>query len=368
MEHLLVFLLAFGLSAMLVLTRGLHLNMTGDSDLGGVQKVHGVSVPRIGGVAVFGSLSVFALGAEMLGNANFANGPLAWLITCSLPAFVSGLIEDLTKAVMPVVRLAMTMLSALLGYLLLAASIGNTGVAVLDHLLQFGFIALPATLVAVAGVSNSINLIDGYNGLASGVCCAVLLGIGALANAAGATALVDLSIICVAALLGFMVWNFPFGRLFLGDGGAYFSGFVVAELGLLLVIGGGNTSPWSVLLLLGYPVTETLFSIVRRRWVMRTRAAEPDAQHLHHLVYQWIGAQPWSTDTRLGDLRNPLTTVVLWIFNAVAVVPAVCLRGDDLSTLAWLGGFVLSYSALYWGLHKAGWHSAGFAKRPWVEL
>ncbi|WP_250452946.1 hypothetical protein [Caballeronia sp. ATUFL_M2_KS44] len=101
---------------------------------------------------------------------------------------------------------------------------------------------------------------------------------------------------------------------------------------------------------MGYPVTETLFSIARRRLVTRTRAAEPDAQHLHHLVYRWIAMQPWSTDTRLGDLRNPLTTVALWLLNAAAVVPAVYLRDDVISTMLWLGGFVMVYCALYGSL------------------
>lgn len=369
MEPLLVFLFAFALSATLVLTRGFHLSLTGDSDLVAVQKVHGVPVPRIGGVAVLGSLAVFAIAAEVLGKeTGVANGPLPMLLACSLPAFVSGLVEDVTKAVAPTVRLVMTMVSASLGYFLLAASVAKTGVPFIDHLLQFGFIALPVTLVAVAGVSNSINLIDGYNGLASGVCCAVLLGIAALAYSAGDTAMVEVALVCVAALLGFMTWNFPFGRIFLGDGGAYFTGFMVAELGLLLVMRDRSISPWTVLLLVGYPVTETLFSIARRRFITRTRAAEPDAQHLHHLVNQWICAQPWSMDTRLGDLRNPLTTVVLWFFNAIAVVPAVCLRGDDVGTMAWFGGFVLCYSALYGSLYKAGTHGAGFATRPWIEL
>lgn len=369
MEPLLVLLFAFALSATLVLTRGFHLKLTGDSDLGAVQKVHEVSVPRIGGIAVIGSLAIFAILAVVLGKeAGVASGPLPTLLACSLPAFLAGLAEDITKSISPAVRLAMTILSALLGYFMLAAGVANTGVGAIDHLLQFGFVALPVTLVAVAGVSNSINLIDGYNGLASGVCCSALLGIAALTYSAGDTAMMEAAFVCVAALLGFMAWNFPFARIFLGDGGAYFIGFVIAELGLLVVMRDRSVSPWTVLLLVAYPVTETLFSVARRRFVTHTRAAEPDAQHLHHLVNQWVCAQAWSTDTLLGDLRNPLTTIVLWLFNATAVVPAVWLRGDHIGTVVWLGGFVFCYVALYGSLYRATVHGAGFARQPWVEL
>ncbi|MEX3937110.1 glycosyltransferase [Paraburkholderia phymatum] len=344
------------------------MKLTGDSDLAGVQKVHGVSVPRVGGVAVFGSLALFVGTTCLLGKSDASNELLILVLACSLPAFGSGLIEDMTKAVVPVVRLAMSMVSALLGYLLLSASVGRTGIEPFDHLLQFAVVAMPLTLVAVAGVSNAINLIDGYNGLASGVSCAALLGMGALGYEAGDMVIVELSLVCVAALLGFMMWNFPLGRIFLGDGGAYFAGFVVAELALLLVVRNRSISPWSVLLLIGYPVTETLFSIARRRFISRTPAAEPDARHLHHLVYRWVALQPWSTDTRLGDLRNPLTTIVLWTLNAAAVVPAVCLRDDEPAAMAWLAGFVLVYSALYGSLYRAGSPVTGFVQRPWIEL
>jgi len=368
MEPVSVFALAFLLSAMLIKTRGWHLKMTGDSDLASVQKVHGVSVPRIGGVAVFGSLLLYVLVALACGNRSAFIELLSLTMACALPAFGAGLVEDMTKAVSPALRLVMTMVAALLGYFLLTASLTRTGVPFFDHALQFPMVAVPVTLVAVSGVSNSINLIDGYNGLASGVCCAVLLGIGTLGYASGDTMLLQVTLVCVAALAGFMMWNFPFGRIFLGDGGAYFAGFVVAELALLLVERDHAVNPWSVLLLSGYPVTETLFSIARRRLVTRTPAAEPDAQHLHHLVYRWIALQPWSTDTRLGDLRNPLTTVALWLLNAAAVVPAVCLRDDGLGTIVWLGGFVVCYGMLYCSLYRVGTLGTGFVQRPWIEL
>lgn len=368
MKPIAVLALAFLLTAMLIKTRGWHLKMTGDSDLGGVQKVHAVSVPRIGGVAVFGSLVLFVSIASLVGEHNASIDLLALLLVCAVPAFGSGLVEDMTKAVSPAVRLVMTMMSALLGYLLLATSVTQTGIPLIDQLLQFTAFAVPVTLIAVAGVSNSVNLIDGYNGLASGVCCAVLLGIGALGFTGGDLVMFEVSLVCVAAIVGFMIWNFPFGRIFLGDGGAYFAGFLVAELALLLVSRDHTVSPWSTVLLMGYPVTETLFSIARRRLVTRTRAAEPDAQHLHHLVYRWIAMQPWSTDTRLGDLRNPLTTIALWLLNAAAVVPAVYLRDDEIGTMLWLGGFVVGYCALYGSLYRAGSLGAGFVQRPWIEL
>ncbi|WP_427183806.1 MraY family glycosyltransferase [Bordetella bronchialis] len=367
MQLFLVFSIAFSTTAILIWTRGMHVGMTGDSDLGGVQKVHGVSVPRIGGLAVFCSLALYAAATVLPDAAVHRDAILPLLLACSLPAFVSGIFEDITKSVSPAVRLAMTMLAALLACLLLSAVLDKVGIPWVDDLLSLGIIALPVTLIAVAGVANSINLIDGYNGLAAGVSISILLGIGALANWVDQSQIVNVSMLGAAALMGFLAWNFPFGRIFLGDGGAYFTGFLAAELAIMLAARSDAIHPLSLLLLAAYPVTETLFSIARRRLVGGKRACEPDARHLHHLVHSWIGLQRWSTDTRLGDIRNPLTSVVLWSFNALAVVPAVYLRDEPIATFAWLMGYVLCYGAAYGVLHRLGRQIATLAGRPWLE-
>jgi UDP-N-acetylmuramyl pentapeptide phosphotransferase/UDP-N-acetylglucosamine-1-phosphate transferase len=342
--------------------------MTGDNDLAGVQKVHGVSVPRIGGMAVFCGLALYATIEAAAGGAPYRDTTLPQLLACSLPAFLSGTFEDLTKAVRPYVRLCMTMLAALLACVVLSAVLNRSGVPSVDDWLQYSAIALPLTLVAVAGVANSINLIDGYNGLASGVSITILLGVAALAQAAGQAQIMHVSVLGAAALMGFLAWNFPFGRIFLGDGGAYFTGFLIAEVALILVARGSEVDPLSLLLVAAYPVTETLFSMVRRRLVTKTRVTEPDARHLHHLVHNWVAAQRWSTDTRLGDIRNPLTSVLLWVFNGLAVVPAVRLRDDATATVAWLGGFVLCYGLAYAVFHRLDRQVMATSGRPWLEI
>ncbi|MFN4197280.1 MAG: MraY family glycosyltransferase, partial [Caldimicrobium sp.] len=141
----------------------------------GPQKFHTKPVPRVGGIALM--LSLFTYWVLF--------GDYGLFVLCSLPAFLGGLLEDITKRVGVKERLFLTMLSAALGYLLLSASINRVGLPLFDHLLAFSLFSFPFTVFAVAGVSNAFNIIDGFNGLASGVAILSLLALGYVAYLVG---------------------------------------------------------------------------------------------------------------------------------------------------------------------------------------
>jgi UDP-N-acetylmuramyl pentapeptide phosphotransferase/UDP-N-acetylglucosamine-1-phosphate transferase len=153
----------------------------------------------------------------------------------------------------------------------------------------------------------------------------------------------------IGAMLGFFIWNFPAGLIFLGDGGAYFLGFYVAELAILLLHRNPQVSPMFPLLLCIYPVFETVFSMYRRKFLRDVSPGVPDGIHLHSLVYRrlmrWaVGNQSAKALTR----RNSMTSPYLWMLCMMAIVPAV-LFWDNTPALA---GFILlfgvSYVILYW--------------------
>jgi hypothetical protein len=126
-----------------------------------------------------------------------------------MPAFLAGLIEDLTKQVSALRRLGFTALSALLGAWLLDASITRTEVPGLDWIASFEFGAAALAVFAVAGVANSVNIIDGMNGLAS-MCVAIMLaGLAYVALQVGDTLIASLAITVIGATLGFFLWNYP---------------------------------------------------------------------------------------------------------------------------------------------------------------
>ncbi|WP_236096393.1 MraY family glycosyltransferase, partial [Helicobacter sp. MIT 03-1616] len=122
-------------------------------------------------------------------------------------------------------------------------------------------IGLFFTTFALVGVSNAMNIIDGFNGLASGICLLILCAIAYVAYDVQDMEIFYCSLALIGAVFGFFVCNFPFGYIFLGDGGAYFLGFIIGILLVLLTQRQDCISAFFGLSVMIYPVWEVLFSI-----------------------------------------------------------------------------------------------------------
>jgi UDP-N-acetylmuramyl pentapeptide phosphotransferase/UDP-N-acetylglucosamine-1-phosphate transferase len=318
-----------------------------DHDLSGPQKFHSAPVPRVGGIGIF--VGVLAGGGLLWFRFPDLGLPALLLLACALPAFGAGLTEDLTKTQSPRRRLFFTAVSAALAVVVMDAVIVRTAIPGLDWLVSTRIGAALVTVFVVAGVANSINIIDGFNGLAS-MCSVLILGsIGYVAYQAGDDLIVALAVAGVGAVLGFFVWNFPAGLIFLGDGGAYFLGFYIAELAIMLLYRNPSVSPMFPLLVCIYPVFETVFSIYRRVRLRGQPAGMPDGIHLHSLIYRrimrWaVGKQAKRSQAR----RNSMTSPYLWMLCMLAVVPAMLFWDSTPLLLAFIVLFGMVYTALYW--------------------
>lgn len=167
----------------------------------------------------------------------------------------------------------------------------------------------------VVGACNAINLIDGAHGLAAGTALIMFGGIALAAHGSGDATTLAPTLAVMGALAGFMAWNYPGGRVFLGDAGAYFVGFMYAELAIQLVARNAGISAWYVIVLAGYPIVDTLFSMYRRGVVRGLPLMSPDGLHLHSLVYRRIavplemraGARV-AAERRIGERRGHAAT------------------------------------------------------------
>lgn len=323
-----------------------HGHLSADVDLSGPQKFHATPVPRIGGVGMFISLCCCVVVGFLANRMDWRFG--GTLLVCGLPAFGAGLVEDLTKRVSPAKRLLATAVSAALGIWLLGATITRTGVPGLDLLVATGVGAWLATVFTVAGVANAVNIIDGFNGLSSMCVSLMLLVFAYVAYQVGDFPLALWALAGVGAALGFFVWNFPAGLVFLGDGGAYFLGFYLAEIGILLISRNAGVSPLFPLMVCIYPVFETIFSIYRRKIVRDVPPGLPDGIHLHSLIYRrlmrWaIGAK----DARAMTRRNSMTAPYLWMLCVSSLVPALMFWDSTPMIAACMALFGLTYVALY---------------------
>lgn len=323
-----------------------HAHFSSDCDTEGVQKVHAFPVPRIGGMGIM--LGLVIAGAWVTLRHGGRSVDILLLALSGAPVFLAGFIEDITKRVSPRMRLLCAMVSAFIAYLLLGIQINRIDVAPLDWLLTFPVISVALTVVCTAAMTNAVNIIDGFNGLAAMVCIIMFASLGYVAFKVGDTIVLTTAMIMIGAVLGFLIFNYPNGLIFLGDGGAYFVGFMLAELAILLVMRNPQVSPWYPALMLIYPIFEVCFSIYRRRFVRGVSPSMPDGVHLHMLIYKRLLC--WTVGTRTAQFltrRNSQTSPYLWILCLLAVAPATTFWQDGAVLASCCFVFIVVYVWLY---------------------
>ncbi len=350
---MLIFIVAFAVSALatllLVRSSKMHAAHSADRDFSKPQKVHVTPVPRIGGIGIMlGLLTAAAAMAWVMGREPARLTLL--LLACAAPAFVAGLLHDMTDSWTPRGRLLATAVSAALAFYVLGAAIHHTAIPGIDWVVSFAVGSLLATMITVAGIANSVNIIDGMNGLASMCVVIMLAAIAYVAFQVDDPLMGTLALAGIGAVLGFFMWNFPAGLIFLGDGGAYLLGYFVAEVSILLLVRNADeVSPMFPLLVCVYPVFETLFSIYRRRFLRATPPSLPDGIHLHSLIYRRV--MRWAVGDRSARAltrRNSMTSPYLWLLCMASVAPAALFWNDTAVLAGFLLLFAVTYSVLYW--------------------
>jgi UDP-N-acetylmuramyl pentapeptide phosphotransferase/UDP-N-acetylglucosamine-1-phosphate transferase len=341
------FLATLVVALVLVLTTRWHGRLSLDTTVG-LQKFHCAPTPRIGGLAALaGLVAAYGVSSEAVRQ---ILGPL---LIASLPAFTAGLLEDLTKRVSVRARLIGTIVSGLVAWYLTGMALTQTGVPGLDQLLSLAPMSVLFTAVAIGGVANAVNIIDGFNGLAGGVLSIMFAALGIIAAGAGDNALAGTCGALAACSLGFTLINWPLGKIFLGDGGAYLLGFALGWMSVVLVVRNPTIPAWAPLMVCAYPVLEVAFSIVRKSRRAGYHPGVPDRVHLHMLVHRRV-VRPWLSSSSRA-LQNGLTSPFAWVY-AAALAAWGCFFAKD--TFALMTGFVLAallYAGVYTRLTRFRW-------------
>ncbi len=359
LQHMLVFLVAISAAWLggwfIVKYEHLHAHISHDHVGTGPQKYHAEPTPRIGGVAVMLGL-VAALLVVNIAHASTVALGFSLLLFAGTPAFGGGLAEDLTKKVGVLERLLLTILSGLLATWLLGATLTRVDIPGVDQILTWLPLAILATAICVGGIANAINIIDGYNGLVSGFSILVLAGLAYIAARLGDQLILTCSLAMGGALIGFFIWNYPKGRIFLGDGGAYFLGFWLAELALLLTIRNPEVSPWFPVALLGYPIYETIFSAYRKKILRNRSPSKPDGLHFQMLIYKrLVRFHVASRDRASRTTRNSLVSPYIWTVSIIFFVPALVFWNCTYWLVVSVLSYCIFYTWLYWRMIR--WHS-----------
>jgi UDP-GlcNAc:undecaprenyl-phosphate/decaprenyl-phosphate GlcNAc-1-phosphate transferase len=290
-----------------VLSQGLlpALSLRAADDIRSVQSAHTRVTSRLGGVAIVAAMCVgtlfwFAATDVRLGYAYF-------LLTL-VPLFVVGLIEDLGYFASAQRRLAAAALSGMLFVLMFHAWLPRVDIPVLDVAFAWAPLAIPLTIFICVGVIHSFNLIDGVNGLSSIIAMGAAFALATIAHEAGLHDHRDALLLVASAIGGFVVLNFPFGLIFLGDAGAYAIGHVLVWTAVSILWHEPDISAFAILLVFFWPMADTLLAIWRR--LSKGKAVScPDRLHFHQLVMRGIEITLIGRASR--SFSNPLTTVVI---------------------------------------------------------
>jgi UDP-GlcNAc:undecaprenyl-phosphate GlcNAc-1-phosphate transferase len=253
-------------------------------DAPGIRKIHAQAIPRIGGVAIV--LGMLMASIPMLFQDNVIGegfrkfqAQVTALLVGGLFMFLVGLIDDVWDLRVRFKLLAQIL--AAVGVCVAGVRIDDAGINGL-FTLRFGWVAWPITIFWIVGVTNAVNLIDGLDGLAAGI-AAVTCGVTAVfAVYTGQPMMAVFMLALLGSLTGFLVFNFNPAKIFMGDCGTMFLGFVLAVSSVMCASKSSTLVGMALpALALGIPIFDTFFSILRRFEERRSIFA-PDRCHIHH--------------------------------------------------------------------------------------
>ncbi len=327
-EYLLI-LLSIGLSLMvhyliieLTHRKGIFLDIYDK-----VQKAHTLPTPRIGGLGIFLSC-MFIIQDNTVG---------AYLMLSSIPAFIAGFLEDYSGKVSPSQRLAIMLLSPIMVLVMLPMSIITqiNGVEV-------GYIlGIIMTLLLSLSLVNGVNFTDGQNGIASGSILVSLIGVLLITNQLELKSLHYISLVIACSIIVFMIYNLPKGKIFLGDGGAYFIGYITSIILILLYQEAPQISPLSIIALCIHPIWEVTFSTLRKIFFDKISPFSSDKYHIHQLIFR-----------NIAHSKGYVPALILLPFQMIVVMLSVANIYNTNALIGILLGYILAYTLAYVYLRK----------------
>lgn len=290
--------------------------MIGAVDTPDARKVHSRIMPRLGGVAIFLATTI---GLFIFTNTGFY--PMYWMLLGSFVIVIIGILDDMKP---------MSAKAKLLGQILAAMIVVYGGIRIdfinipmMDEPIYFGQWSWLISIFWIVGITNALNLIDGLDGLASGVSSIALSSIFVMSLMMGNITVATISLLLLGATVGFLFYNFHPAKIFMGDSGSLYLGFFLASLSIL---GFKNITMFSFVipvLILGVPIFDTLFAIVRRYRTGMSITA-PDKKHLHHCLISM-------------GFSHRTTVLIIYGITAIFSLAAIFLSQSTI----WISGLIL---------------------------
>jgi len=278
-----------------------------------IQRIHINETPRLAGLVLIISLIGFVYCSDM----NEGSSLLSLLLICLIPLIIVGLKEDLYQNVSPAIRffslifVSWLFMTNYLGPLpdLRDVSILTTFIAYKGGLSIF-------YITSIISIANGMNFIDGVNGLCGAVTLTILTALIFLCYKTNDSIMLWITAHILLLLVPFMLLNYPYGLIFLGDLGAYSLGFIVSIFTIVFFGRHPEISPWLAVLILIYPASEVIFSLIRRL-INRASLTTPDKLHLHIKIYNFLATV--LINKKIANSLVTPTLSLLWMFPLLVI-------------------------------------------------
>lgn len=346
-EHLvptftIVFLTSFAVCAAILLYKiQLRTLESNTDDLVNSDQMQSIGTPRVGGVAII--LGIISSLIVATWTPLERQGTVLYLMTLS-PILVVGLFEAVGITVSQHIRLAAVVGAALLTALGWGIWVSAINVPGIDLLLAYAPFGIALTVLGAAGVTNAFNLIDGLNGLAGFITLSTAFALASVAGALGLFNFQAMMVMLSCAVAGFLLFNFPFGKIFLGNAGAHMLGHTLVWTAIGLNQVSPDISPWAILLIFFWPVADIVLSIWRRRR-RGLRADQSDRLHFHQLALRYLEIR--FVGRRRRAIASAIATLLLMPLVIAPQIAGVLLIDNDTGAKLAVGVFAVLFVGAY---------------------
>ena len=302
------------------------------------QRLHLDEVPRFGGIIIYLFLfvvTVFKLDNELL----------RLLLLSFLPMAILTIKEDLHYETSPLIRIVFMVVSCLIFTVLMPGNFPTIDIPIIGDWLKFTPIQISFYIFSMMVIMNGNNLIDGVNGNMTITNIIQLIVLCLLSIKIGDSEFIQLCIFLTLPLIIFLPFNFPFGKIFMGDTGAYLFGFLLSGATIYFFGKYNNILSWAAVLILFYPSVELLFSFLRKKIFEKISPMSADAKHLHTLVYKYLS-------TKRGYLNNSTVVVFLLPFAASPILGFLFMSSLSLLAISMISIMVIYVLMYFYFINK----------------
>ena len=306
-----------------------------------IQRIHCNETPRLGGFTLILSLTGFVMSPNLYENYAI----LKTILISLIPVLFFGMKEDLFYNVSPAIRIISLIFVGLLFMINFTGPLPDlTEIYFVGKFFSLNSIAAILYILGIVTVANGMNLIDGINGLCIGSVLSILGALLFLSAKTNDIAMFSVVSSLIILSVPFVFFNFPFGKIFLGDLGAYSLGLILSMFTIILFGRHHEISPYNAILILIYPLVEVLFSLLRR---IKSGAYffEPDKRHLHFGLFYFLRTYNFTK-----KIANPLVAPILSILWAFPLIAIPLVYHNEIFILLSVLIFLSLYLAIYFWL------------------